>query len=140
MTKDHRENKANSSATTMTILAIGGILVLALVGWALSRSMSPQRSVETPQASTGVSIPADTATTMPPTGDDQHGAIDKVKRISVEEAKALYDAGNVTMVDVRDEASFESGHIKGALHIPMARMEGEISLLPKSKPIVAYCT
>ena len=35
---------------------------------------------------------------------------------------------------------FVASHIPGSLHIPVARIEGEIPYLPKGKTIVTYCT
>jgi hydroxyacylglutathione hydrolase len=46
----------------------------------------------------------------------------------------------VTIIDVRDADSYRDRHIPGAMHIPLAYIQGEIPYLPKDKPIVAYCT
>jgi rhodanese-related sulfurtransferase len=54
--------------------------------------------------------------------------------------KQRIDRGEVTVIDVRDAESYTKGHIPGSLHIPLARVEGEIPYLPKAKPIVFYCT
>jgi hydroxyacylglutathione hydrolase len=49
---------------------------------------------------------------------------------------------NVLLVDVRDPASFENGHIKGATHIYASKMKPDafVALLPKDKEIVFYCS
>ncbi len=62
------------------------------------------------------------------------------RRITNDELKEQYDRGAVTIIDVRDGDDFLQAHIPGALHIPLARIEGEIGYLPKGKPIVTYCT
>ena len=46
----------------------------------------------------------------------------------------------MTVIDVRDAQSYVNAHIPGSLHIPMARIDGEVPYLPKGKPIVTYCT
>lgn len=61
-------------------------------------------------------------------------------RISIDELKALADSAAVTILDVRDSGSYLASHVPGALHIPLARIEGEIAYLPKGKKIVTYCT
>lgn len=59
--------------------------------------------------------------------------------VSVEEATALMDQG-ARIVDVRTEAEFKSGHLPGALNIPVTQIEKRVSeLLPKDQPVVLYC-
>ena len=69
--------------------------------------------------------------------DPEHAA---VPRIEAEELMAHQKAGDVTIIDVRDAQAFLASHIPGALHIPLARIEGEVPYLPKGKTIVTYCT
>jgi len=63
-----------------------------------------------------------------------------VPRIAVEDLYEKLKTNAVTLVDVRDDASFTTLHITGALHIPLARVANEVETLPKNKPIVTYCT
>jgi len=54
--------------------------------------------------------------------------------------KASYDANQVIVVDVRDTATFKTGHIPGARSVPLADVEHAIGELKKAKkPIVTYC-
>ena len=63
-----------------------------------------------------------------------------VPRIAVAELKTLHAAGSVTVVDVRDAASFQAGHIPGALSIPLEQVAANVDRLKSAKkPIVAYC-
>ena len=62
-----------------------------------------------------------------------------VARVEAPELRAQLERGAVTLIDVRDIDSYIAGHIAGALHIPLSRLEGEIPHLPKEKPIVVYC-
>ena len=145
----------------MIYMVIGGVLVAALVAWALTRSVAPSATTsvmtDAPAASTAAapftasapptpiptaSDPTNTAFT-PPAQFNQHPqdpATAGVSRVSAEDLRAKVFQGRVTVIDVRDEASYVAGHIAGALHIPMARIEGEIGYLPKGKEIVTYCT
>ncbi len=44
-----------------------------------------------------------------------------------------------TLVDVRSAAEFESGHVTGALNIPLEEMRERHGELPRGKPILLYC-
>lgn len=101
----------------------GGMIVAAVVAWALYRSMNPEVLAAAP-------APVQQAAAAP----------EEFARISAAELKALVDRGAVTVIDVRDLDAFGASHIAGALQIPLARIEGEIPYLPRDKPIVTYCT
>jgi rhodanese-related sulfurtransferase len=68
-------------------------------------------------------------------------------RISQQEFKQLFAAKNVTIVDVRDESSFNSAHIPGAIlltdhdvSVQTPAAEKVIAQLKASKsPVVVYC-
>ena len=47
--------------------------------------------------------------------------------------------GDVVLVDVRPEAEYEAGHIKGAKSIPLDELERRLAELPPDAEIVAYC-
>jgi adenylyltransferase/sulfurtransferase len=53
--------------------------------------------------------------------DDQAYA-EPFRRIQPEEARALIDGGQVTVVDVREPWEYEKDHIAGAKLIPLARI------------------
>ena len=61
-------------------------------------------------------------------------------RIQWAEFKKLYDEQKVIVVDVRDEASFNAGHIPGSRVVPLDQVERRAPELKKlGKPIVTYC-
>jgi rhodanese-related sulfurtransferase/DNA-binding transcriptional ArsR family regulator len=64
---------------------------------------------------------------------------DEMEAISAEQLQARLDQGNLVLLDVRPEAEYESGHIRGATSVPVADLERRLSELPKRKAIVAYC-
>jgi rhodanese-related sulfurtransferase/DNA-binding HxlR family transcriptional regulator len=47
--------------------------------------------------------------------------------------------GLVTVLDVRPSEEFESGHVPGAINIPLEALERRIRELPKGKEVIAYC-
>lgn len=65
-----------------------------------------------------------------------------VPRISVEDAKAAVDDSEAVIVDVRSAESFAAGHIAGAISIPLAEFETNISNIAfkKDQWIITYCT
>jgi hypothetical protein len=157
------EPDPQSSRTSLIILAAGVIVVMAIVGWALTRSVtpaSPAIAESTPPPITTPTQPAapmsatDTTSTstLPPmttaantpsadgrvmdTEEDKR----QVTRIAVEDLVGKVKRGEVTVIDVRDQGSYFRGHIPGALHIPLASIESQLSAIPRGKPIVTYCT
>ena len=47
--------------------------------------------------------------------------------------------GAVTVLDVRPGPEYQSGHIPGALSVPLKQLHKLLSKLPKDQEIVAYC-
>jgi rhodanese-related sulfurtransferase/DNA-binding transcriptional ArsR family regulator len=45
----------------------------------------------------------------------------------------------VTVLDVRPAEEYAAGHIPGAINVPVEKLEGFVSRLPKRKEVVAYC-
>ncbi len=129
------ESPSSSSRNALIVLVIGGLAVLALVGWALTRSMQAPVTIGTTTYNPAPN-PAPAPTTTTPS-DAEHAA---VPRVTPDELKQKIDRQEVTVIDVRDAEAYTRGHIPGALHIPLSRVEGEIAYLPKAKPIVFYCT
>ena len=47
--------------------------------------------------------------------------------------------GEVVLIDVRPEEEYDSGHLPGALSVPVEALEARIADLPRDRTIVAYC-
>ncbi|HVN54629.1 MAG TPA: rhodanese-like domain-containing protein [Anaerolineaceae bacterium] len=63
-----------------------------------------------------------------------------VKRVSLADAKAAFDAKTAVMVDVRDLESYAAAHIPGALNIPLTDLSERIKELDPDQWIITYCT
>lgn len=74
----------------------------------------------------------------PPTAQTSYA--DGVRRITTKELNDLMKKNEVFIVDVRNEASFNAGHIPGAKLIPSSEILNHINELPKNKLIVTYCS
>lgn len=61
------------------------------------------------------------------------------KRISIDDAKALIDAGGVTVGDVRDADSFRAAHIDNAVNVAHETIDEFLATADKEKPLLLYC-
>ena len=64
---------------------------------------------------------------------------DKLEPVSAREVLKRARAGLVTVLDVRPEDEYAAGHVPGAINVPMEKLEGYLSKLPKRKEVIAYC-
>ena len=60
-------------------------------------------------------------------------------RISLNEAKAMMDSGNAVVIDVRQPDEWASGHVAGAIHIPVDDIGARIDELPADKDLLFIC-
>jgi hypothetical protein len=62
-------------------------------------------------------------------------------RMPLDQFKALYDdpAKRPMIIDVRALASYDEGHIAGAISFPEADVDTRVNEIPKDKLVVAYC-
>ncbi|XAS68740.1 metalloregulator ArsR/SmtB family transcription factor [Micrococcaceae bacterium Sec5.7] len=63
-------------------------------------------------------------------------ALDTLTRTELNQRMA---AGDVVVLDVRPEPEFRSGHITGAVSIPVKDLPGRLKELPAGRMVVAYC-
>lgn len=57
---------------------------------------------------------------------------------SATDFKALVSNG-AQIIDVRTAGEFQSGHIKGAINIPLQNLSGSLSKIKKEKPVITCC-
>jgi rhodanese-related sulfurtransferase len=51
----------------------------------------------------------------------------------------LLAARSAFVVDVREHAEWKTGHIQGAVHIPLSQLSNRLTQLPSGKTIVTVC-
>lgn len=61
------------------------------------------------------------------------------KRISVQQAKQMMDAGSVTLIDIRDEASFQAGHMSNAIHVDHHSVQDFMLNADLDLPLIVCC-
>ncbi|MBI4203417.1 MAG: metalloregulator ArsR/SmtB family transcription factor [Betaproteobacteria bacterium] len=64
---------------------------------------------------------------------------DSLEPLSVKDLADRMRSGLVTVVDVRPKEEYAAGHLPGAINIPLADIEKNLSTLPRDREIIAYC-
>jgi 3-mercaptopyruvate sulfurtransferase SseA len=78
------------------------------------------------------------AATVPPAPTAEQ-SLAKVRRISETETDRLFKNGSAVIVDVRSNAQYQLGHIKGSVNIPGSQLMSRIRELSPRKTIITYC-
>lgn len=66
-------------------------------------------------------------------------ARDALEPIPAEELMERARLGLVTVLDVRPQEEFASGHVPGAINITLDALSGRLKGLPKGREVIAYC-
>jgi len=108
-------------------VALSGLLlaVLILIGW-VSVAAAEAQAVPVLQSSLDQylhSLPSDFHTIR-----------------TVPALKELMAAGEMMLIDVRQPSEFRSGHIIGAINIPLKDLERHLDEIPSDQVIVLYCS
>ncbi len=56
-----------------------------------------------------------------------------------ERVAELLDSDGATVIDVRDTAEHEAGHVPGTRHVALASLTEHAASIDKSRPVVLYC-
>jgi 3-mercaptopyruvate sulfurtransferase SseA len=107
-------------------VSIAGAALLAVVVLAACNSN------ELTRVKGSASAPASQPAQLPPADD--------ARRITPAELKAALASNSAVLIDVRTEAAYKDGHIKGARLIPFADILAHVDELPRDKTIVTYCS
>ncbi|HET6973826.1 MAG TPA: rhodanese-like domain-containing protein [Pyrinomonadaceae bacterium] len=65
---------------------------------------------------------------------------DGARRVTADEMDTMVKNGQAIIIDVRNQASFDMGHIPGAKLIPAGEILNHLNELPRDKMIVTYCS
>ena len=135
----------------VVLLIVGSVAVVAAsctpTAPAAAPTSAPAVVAEPTAAPTSAAVPAVAPTVAPteapvvaPTKTPSE--LELVPRISMEDLKALMDSGaNIAILDVRAKASYDLGHIKGAVSFPWKPEMSvvDVEMLPMGDPIITYC-
>jgi 3-mercaptopyruvate sulfurtransferase SseA len=65
--------------------------------------------------------------------------LESARRIERDEAIKLVKSKKAVYIDVRTKESYDAGHIKGAINIPLATLNDHLKDLPRGKMLITYC-
>jgi hypothetical protein len=109
------------------------------IGMAITAAGCAKSGASTPTAS-ATTAGAQAAQSAPAVASPPQNAEEKIPRVKVEEAKKMIAEGKAIIIDVRLGEAYKMSHIKGALEVPLNKVEaGDFKDLPKDKLIIAYC-
>jgi hypothetical protein len=131
MTKKRQAQTTTSPQTHRKIalgaLVMGLILLLVAGGLVLFNARQPAQ-------------PPIDVSQIPDFHDEQGVPYPDIPRITVEEARAKFDAGEAIFVDVRSLEEYQVRHIPGAVSMPTEEIPQRYAELPKDAEIILYCT
>ena len=59
--------------------------------------------------------------------------------VAPEQVRKRHEAGEIQLIDVREDYEYGSGHISGARHIELALVAAQAETIDRDKPVVFYC-
>jgi 3-mercaptopyruvate sulfurtransferase SseA len=112
------------------------VLIAACAGLSVACSTAHPDASGAATTQTTPAITTGTTQTSPTPQSEE----DKMPRTSAQEAVKLAAAGQAIIVDVRSADAYKAEHAKGALSVPLDKVEKGEHQLPKDKKIITYCT
>lgn len=67
------------------------------------------------------------------------GPLGTIARIGTADLESSLAHRGVTLVDVRNDGEWSSGHIDGAVHIPLGHLTERLAEIPRGRPVVVQC-
>ncbi len=83
--------------------------------------------------------PGSTVVMQPAAQPAAEPSLESARRIPRAEAIKWVKEKKAVFVDVRSKESYDAGHIKGAISIPLSELLGRLRELPPKKFIITYC-
>ncbi len=68
-------------------------------------------------------------------------AANDVDKVSLEQARTEHEAGQVTLIDIRETPEHRTGVAQGAVLLPMSELPRKLDLIPQmpDKPVLLIC-
>ena len=67
------------------------------------------------------------------------GDRDQLGSITRDELRKRLKEGDVVVLDVRPQAEYDAGHIRGAVSVPVSHLRSRLKEIPDGTEVVAYC-
>jgi hydroxyacylglutathione hydrolase len=68
-----------------------------------------------------------------------NGGLQTIPTVTMEEVANRLTGQEATLLDVRNEAEWTSGHVPGALNVPLGSMFQRMQDIPRERPIIVHC-
>ena len=65
---------------------------------------------------------------------------DGARRVTIAELETMMKNGTAVVIDVRNQAAYDMGHIPSSRLIPAGEILNHINELPRDKMVVTYCS
>lgn len=62
-----------------------------------------------------------------------------MRTMDMDDFVALWDARDLTVVDVREPGEYVEGHVPGAVLIPLGQLAGRVGEVPDGDPVYVIC-
>jgi rhodanese-related sulfurtransferase len=62
-----------------------------------------------------------------------------VPTLTVDELASLLERDAVHVIDVRDEWEYRTGHLRGAMNVPLGRLGTRVATLRRDRPYAVIC-
>lgn len=122
----------------IAMIAVSVVAVLVLVF--LLATQNKSGSATNPDTSANnSSLSPSAATTQTAVTFATQTSPDVLARITVKDAKALFDKGDAKFIDVRQAQFYTTEHIKGAINVPQADAGKRLADIPKTGNVIVYC-
>lgn len=124
---------------------IATLLALTLLAGGVAAQSRKKKRVRASKASASKPAtakpaePTHTHTGVPTFSPQPVAPNDGVRRVTPAEAREALAKGTAVIVDVRNDAAYKAGHIKGAILIPFDKVKAQLNKLPRNKLIITYC-
>lgn len=82
-------------------------------------------------------VPGYFGTEVFPLWQREHGALPSVRQMTI--ADLAREQDGLVVLDVRGRSEWDAGHIRGALHIPLAELQDRLAEIPSGRPVAVHC-
>jgi hydroxyacylglutathione hydrolase len=67
------------------------------------------------------------------------GQLQSIPTLTLAQVSSQLRADRVTLLDVRGEGEWKSGHLPGSLNVPVAGLDRRVNEIPRDRPVIVHC-
>ncbi len=67
------------------------------------------------------------------------GDLQTIPTLTLAQVCSQLRADRATVLDVRGEGEWKSGHLPGSLNVPVASLDGRVNEIPRDRPVIVHC-